>query len=40
VIVHAFGPVEAHRFDLEQNMTSTGSALGLIFDVKDFRTTS
>ena len=39
VIVHAFGPVKAHCFDLEQNFTRTGLALGQIFDMKDFGTT-
>ena len=28
VIVHAFGPVKAHCFDLELNFTRTGLALG------------
>jgi hypothetical protein len=39
VIIHAFGPVEAHCFHLEQNFTRTGLALGQIFDMKDFGTT-
>ncbi len=39
VIVHAFGPVKAHCFDLELNFTWTGLALGQIFNTKDFGTT-
>jgi hypothetical protein len=38
-IVHAFGPVKAHCFHLEQNFLRTGLALGQIFNMKDFGTT-
>ena len=39
VIVHTFGPVKAHCFDLELNFTRTGLALGQIFNTKNIGTT-
>jgi hypothetical protein len=39
VIVHTFGPVEAHCFHFEQSFARPGLAIGQILDMKDFGTT-